>query len=416
MTSLVSALTMANAFAFSNNSRGFFKAKIKTYTNDVNNLNGQNYQFEIENNLKLNETYSFKNQVRALSSTLSDDVTTKYKASYKDRFRLSLGENYFKLNSDKFVLQAGYQEVIWGEAFGLNYADFITPKDLRETVYSDVSETRLPLLLINSKYFFNLGQYSGSLQVLFSPEPRFNKQLPLDLFIGDLFPINNIELIEEDKKQIFNESEYGGKFSLSIEGHDLSVFAYNYFDRSAYYTINTLNASTLSLKENHAPIQSIGLSYAKTISEFVFRSDIVKTQDKVINYYSNQQLFNDTSDVYDILLSLDSPTYNNYSGLIVFGVSSLTNTNQRFIRDQKEQYIITKISKTFENEKSLDLSFTREFSSGGNAVQTQFNIPLSNTLEFKLGGEFYFGADNSNLNHLKNMNNIYFSLKNFLQI
>ena len=70
----------------------------------------------------------------------------------------------------------------------------------------------------------------------------------------------------------------------------------------------------------------------------------------------------------------------------------------------------------FENEKSLDLSFTREFSSGGNAVQTQFNIPLSNTLEFKLGGEFYFGADNSNLNHLKNMNNIYFSLKNFLQI
>ena len=415
-TLLISALTMANAFAFSNKSRGFFKAKIKTYTNDVNNLNGQNYQFEIENNLKLNETYSLKNQVRALSSTLSDDVTTKYKANFKDRFKLFLGENYFKVNSDKFVVQAGYQEVIWGEAFGLNYADFITPKDLRETIYSDVSETRLPLLLINSKYFFNVDHYSGSLQVLYSPEPRFNKQLPLDLFIGDLFPMNSIELDEEDKKQIFNESEYGGKFSLSIEGHDLSVFAYNYFDRSPYYTIKTLNTSTLSLKENHAPIQSIGLSYAKTLSDFVFRSDVVKTQGKIVNYFSNQQLFNDATDVYDILISLDSPTYNNYSGLIVFGASSFSNTNHDFIRDQKEQYILTKISKTFENEKSLDLSFTREFSSGGNAVQTQFNIPVSNTLELKLGGEFYFGNEKSNLNHLKNMNNIYFSLKNFIQI
>ena len=410
------ALSTANAFAISNSTRGFFKAKIKTYTNDVNHLTGQNYQFQFENNLKFDNNFSLTNQLRGLSTTLADDIGTKYSTSFEERINLSPGENYLKINSDKFVIQAGYQEVIWGEAFGLNYADFITPKDLRETIYSEVSETRIPLLLLNTKYFFSNDLYTGSLQVLFSPEPRFSKQLPLDLFIGDLFPISHIEIKNEDKKKIFNETEYGGKLSLSIAGHDFALFAYNYFDRSPYYTVNSLSASTLTLSENHAPIQSIGFSYAKTLSDFVLRSDIVKTQDKTINYFSNQQLFNDKTDLYDVLLSLDSPAYENFSGLIVFGQSILTNNNRTFIRDQKEKYLITKITKTFDNEKSLDLSFTREFSSGGNALQTQLNIPLSNTLEFKLGGEFYFGNEGSSLNHLKNMNNIYFSLKNFFQI
>lgn len=147
------ALSTANAFAISNSTRGFFKAKIKTYTNDVNHLTGQNYQFQFENNLKFDNNFSLTNQLRGLSTTLADDIGTKYSTTFEERINLSPGENYLKINSDKFVIQAGYQEVIWGEAFGLNYADFITPKDLRETIYSEVSETRIPLLLLNTKYF-----------------------------------------------------------------------------------------------------------------------------------------------------------------------------------------------------------------------------------------------------------------------
>jgi hypothetical protein len=414
--SLFTILSFKNAFAISNSSRGYFKTKIKSYTNEVNHIAGQATQFQFENSLKFNDNYTLTNQLRANSSTLSDDINSKSETSYKDRFSLIYGENFFKLSTEKLVAQVGYQEVIWGEAFGLNYADFITPKDLRETIYSDVSETRLPILLFNSKYFFTNEFFSGSIQVLFSPEPRFSKQLPIDLFIGDLFPVNSIKVNEEDKKNIFEESEYGGKFSISISGHDIALFAFNYFDRSPYYTVNNLNASLLNLNENHASVQSFGISYAKTISEFVFRSDLIKTANKQINYISGQNLFHDSTDLDEILLSIDTPTYNNYSGLLVFGQSTLSNTKHSFVRDSKEQFLITKLSKTLENDRSLDLSFTREFSSGGNVFQSQLNFPLSNTLELKLGGEFYFGKDTSNLVHLKKLNNIYITLKNFFQI
>jgi hypothetical protein len=397
--------------------RGNLGTRLSSYTNNKSKNYGQASRAQFEQTTSFTSNFSAMNQLRWNSNSISSDLSEMSTPSKKENFETYLGENYLKYKASSWVMQIGYQEIVWGEAFGLNYADIINPKDKRETLYAQSSEARIPLLLFNGKYFYSIGNLSGSLQLLFSPEPRFSKNLPLELFAKGIFTQDSLKIVNAKSPKIFTESEIGGKLSTSYSGIDFSIFGYSYLSRDPYYLLDSASLTNITLLEQHAPVKSYGLSFAKSIFDFVFRTDIVLTQNKITNYIQNDgSLQSYSANVLDTLISVDTPTYKKFSAIIIYAKSSASETAINSFRKQDEQYFIGKISKDFGSEKTFELAYTRELISKGQSIQSLLSWPINSTTELKLGGEFYFGNDQSDLKKLKNISNVFFSIKNYFQL
>jgi hypothetical protein len=397
--------------------RGFLSGRLSSYTEEKSRNYGQRARAQFEQATTFSGSLEALNQLRWTSNSIISDLSTKSTPSKKDSFDTYLGENYIKYKGESLVVQIGYQEVVWGEAFGFNYADVINPKDQRETFFSDSSDARLPLLLFNGKAFFSSGDLSGSIQFLASPEPRFSKTLPVEVFAGNLFPQSTLTVTKEKTPQLLDKSEMGGKLSASYAGFDTSFFTYSYFSRDPHYTLESATLTSIAIKEAHTKVQSHGLSLAKTIYDFVFRTDIVQTKDKMVNYVTAAgQLEALPTKALNAVVSLDSPTYSNYSFVLVFAQSTLADVMPNSFRLKEEQYGIGKITRALENDKTLEFSYIHEFKQTAQSIQTFINWPINSTTDLKLGGEFYFGSDESNLNRFKNVSSVFISLKNYFQL
>lgn len=407
-------LVPASALGVESSYRGYLSAKAQRYTTEkTNEHTGQRHRAQVEQEVRFNENALMINQLRWNYSSLYTDVSNSNTSDKKDDHDLYLGDNYVKYKSDSWVLQTGYQEVAWGEAFGFNYADIINPKDLKETFYSDYSESRLPLFLMNFKYFFE----NGSLQLLYSPEPRFSKALPVSLFTKGILPQTNVITHRQKAPDFFKEHEFGPKISTSFWGLDASIFYFNYLERDPYYTLESATGTVITLKENHERVQSAGLSVAKTIYDnFVFRTDIVYTKDKKENSVSGLNLINTKLDSTNILVSLDTPTYYDISAIFIVATSRLSKNLPTGFREQNETFSILKLSYDLKEEKVFDLSYTHQFTTTSHALQALFTWPVSPTLEVRLGGEHYWGEAKGQLSKIESVSNVFFGIKNYFQL
>ncbi len=393
--------------------RGYLSAKGNYYTADAQENFGSRARAQLEQESKIYNDFVLVNQLRFTYSSLYTDVSKNQSTDDKNTREIYLGDNYLKYKSSSWVLQTGYQDVGWGEAFGFNYADIVNPKDLRETFYTDYADSRLPLFLVNFKYFFE----NGSLQLIYSPEPRFSRALPVDLFTRGVLPQTNIKTNLEDIPDFFKKHEYGGKLSTSFWGIDASIFYFSYLDRDASYVLKSASLTNVELDETHSRVKTTGISVASTLYDnFVFRTDIVHTQDKKINSVSGFSLLNTPVDMTNVVLSLDTPTYSGFSGVLVLATSRLSKEIPQAFREKNQMYSIAKVAYDLGSEKTIDLSYTHEFNENGHAVQSLFTWPVNSTLEVRVGAESYWGDQNSQLSKIKNVSNVFFGIKNYFQL
>lgn len=393
--------------------RGYLSAKGNYYLNNANKDIGGRSRAQIEQETKINRRFALVNQLRFAYSTLHKDLSTNPHINKKDTQEFYLGDNYFKYKSASWVLQTGYQDVGWGEAFGFNYADIINPKDLRETSYTDYADSKIPLFLVNFKYFSK----NSSLQLIYSPEPRFSRSLPVDLLTKGILPQTNINMKAEETPDFFKKHEFGGKLAISYRGVDTSLFYFSYLDRDASYILRSATLSTIELEESHARVKATGASIASTIYDnFVLRTDIVYTQDKQINSMEGFALRSHSVDMANAVFSLDTPTYNNFSGVFVVAASRLSENLPQAFRAKNQAYSITKIAYDLGEEKTIDLSYTHEWSKNGHAIQSIFLWPINETIEIRIGAENYWGEKNSQLNKIKNVSNVFLGIKNYFQL
>jgi len=394
--------------------RGYLFARLSHYTEDAKNY-GQQTRGQLEQTAAFTSSFSAMNQLRWNANSINADLS-KTNLSKKESFEVYLGENFLKYKSEHWVAQLGYQEVVWGEAFGFNYADVISPKDLRETLYSDADIARRPLLLANLKTLFSIGDLTGSLQFLYSPEPRFSKTLPIEVYAGEIVPNITFNVTKQKTPKLFSETEFGGKASLSYAGLDLSLFGFSYLDRDPHYVLDSATLTTINVHEEHNKVKSTGAALSKTIGDFVFRTDVVLTKDKMVNYIDGNLLRFYPTDFFNYVVSIDSPTYNDYSGVLIFASSTIKEILPLSFREKNEKYLIGKLTKNLGADKTFELSYTHELEHTGRTVQSFINWPINSTTDLKLGGQFYSGNEESNLNKYKNISSVFFSLKNYFQL
>lgn len=390
---------------------GQLENRLINYTqNSSANLGHLNY-FQFEQKAKIDSEFLFFNQLRAKALSFNQDVN-EYQTKKKSIFQTYIGENYFRYQTAKSNLQIGYQEIVWGEAFGFNYADIINPKDNRFTHYNDQGLSRLPILLFNYKYFFE----NASLQFLYGPKPEFSKTIPMHLFLNKSFNNLNIITEEESKPNIFDENDYGFKLSTSFSGLDLSLAYFDYLDRNPYFKVKSLVGSNLTLSEKHQRTKSTTLSLAKTLFDYVIRMDLVYSLDKSFNSLSGSTLTSYQSNTKDVLLGFDTPSFDNYTFFFIWAHKSLDTTTSNSLTNANADAIVVKLNKSLEADKSIELSYTRELKERANGIQALLNFPVNNSTELKLGSEFYFGPDTSQYSKLKKINSVFIDIKNYFQI
>jgi hypothetical protein len=413
---IFSGNSFANLSDWTFERKGSISAKLSSYQEKSIPNYGQKTNFEIEQTTNFSDKAILINQLRFKTNSLATDISKKTILEKNDSYETALGENYFKYLGNGWIGQVGYQEIAWGESFGFNYSDIINPKDFKETMFSDISEARLPLLIFNGKKLFSNQGFSGSFQIIYSPEPRFSKTLPLDLFIGNLFTQSQFNIIKEKSPKIGEKSDMGLKVSTSYRGYDTSLFLLNYIDRNPTYSLISLTSNSLTLKESHKRIQSMGFSFAKTIFDFVLRSDIVLTQKQTINYISSQTLKAYEANKTSFVISFDSPTYQNISGSVLFAQSKLDRYFPMSFNQENETYSILKLVRNLNNDKTLELAYIHEFKTIGHSIQSFLAWPVTSNTDIKLGLEAYWGNSESNLVKYKNINSVFFSLKNYFSI
>ena len=393
--------------------RGYLSAKGNYYLKDTDENFGSRARAQLEQETKFNSDFTLVNQLRFTYSSLYTDVSPNPSGDSKNTREIYPGDNYLKYKSASWVLQTGYQDIGWGEAFGFNYADIVNPKDLRETFYTDYADSKLPLFLVNFKCFFE----NGSMQLIYSPEPRFSRSLPVDLFTRGVLPQTNIKTNLEETPDFFKEHEFGGKLASSFWGIDASLFYFSYLDRDASYSLRSATLNNVELDETHSRVKTTGVSIASTIYDnFVFRTDIVYTQDKLINSVQGLTLLNTPVDMTNVVLSLDTPTYSDFSGVFVLATSRLSEDLPQAFREKNQTYSIAKIAYDLGEEKTIDLSYTHEWNESGHALQSLFLWPVNATVEIRVGAETYWGNEGSQLSKIRNVSNVFFGIKNYFQL
>lgn len=391
---------------------GSIDNKLMSYLNNSSKNYGYYHQLRFEQKTKFNKDFIAINQLRIKALSLQEDIKNKITPEKKDQFETYLGENYFRYQLPSLTAQIGFQEIVWGEAFGFNYADIINPKDNRITFFNEQSESRIPILLANLKYFFSL----GSIQLIWSPRPQFSKTLPLDLFVGNTFSQSQITVSKEKTPNLGSENDYGAKLSLGFEGLDLSFSYFNFLDRNPYYLLKNATLSELSLEEKHSRVNSYGISAAKTFFDFVFRTDFVVSQNKTYNYTSGLSLANYQSNTKEILFGFDTPTWEKYTAYFIYAYKDQSTFFLNSLMPKKTDYVIAKILRSMDNEKSFEISYTREINEKANGIQMLLSLPVNSTTELKFGAEAYIGEESSNFSKLKKINNVFINLKNYFQL
>lgn len=383
------------------------------YSHKPNDIElGHKHRSKLGLETKFTDNLNLYNSLNALFFSVFDDQEKRINLN-DDNLEIFLGENYLNYTKNSWQLKAGYQIIAWGESFAFNYADVINPKDQRETFYFDYSNSRLPSFIVNYRYFLE----NGSLEFIYSPEVRYSKNLPLNLVLKDEIPGINLKTKIQEKENFFDENDYGVKFSQTLKATDISLFYFNYMDKNPFYSLYSINNDGITLAENHNRISSMGLSLAKTVNdEYVVRSDVVYHHNKMINSFSSYNLTSEKSDMRELTVSLDTPSFHNISGLLLFAQSSLVEDLNQALREKHLYYALARLTYDFKEDRKLDLSYTKEFPNDASAVLAVFNYPYNDTLELRLGAEYYWGSKDSQLSRLKDISSVFIGFKNYFNL
>ncbi len=405
-------ITSSRSYAAKYTLGGSTETKILKYSNDFDKSPGYKSQFLFEQKADISKSIKGLNQIKANASSLLNDFKGSINNENDKSFEVYPGENYLSLQNPNWIFQVGYQNIIWGEAFGFDYANIINPGDNRITLYDSVQNKKIPIPLLNFKYFFS----SSSLQFIYSPRPYFSKNLPLDILLGNSLSLSNATLKKDIQPAFFEENEYAFKLSTTINSFDFSLFYFNHISRNPFYQILQLSPTGITLTEKHQRMTTYGFSGAVSFDDLIIRSDIVYNQDVQINYIAQGFLSNYTANSINTLVSLEYPIIDKLNSMIIISNKKIQNYLLNSFEYEDEYQAIFRLVKDLGEEKNFDISYTRNLQDNGNAIQFTVNWPISNNTIITLGNESYFGEETSNFKKINKLNNTFFSIKNFFDL
>jgi hypothetical protein len=247
------------------------------------------------------------------------DLTNNFNQHVEDDLEseAQLRKAFVDIGAGNWEFRLGKQQIVWGQAVNLFFADVVNPKDLREFILWNLDEIRIPVWAADVEYFVG----DTHVELVWIPVPEFNKLAVTGsdfAFRAPELP-SGVGLRTDDVKEPEDSPEnsvYGGRLSHIVQGWALSAFylyGYDYFP--VYYREIRLDPITsdavVSLTPEYERMNIVGATFSKEIKDVIFKGELVFNKDRFFSV--TDPLDADgviESDYFEYLLGIDYTFFN----------------------------------------------------------------------------------------------------------
>ena len=307
---------------------------------------------------KLSENTTFKVSGRFWYDAVYDG-TDNYPANVESdqEYLYELRDTYLDYSNGPFDVRLGKQQIVWGEAVGLFFADVVNAKDLREFVLPDFDMIRIPDWGMDLEY----GKENFHAEFIWLPAPQFNKYGVIGSEFAYPFPLppnTSFTYVDPlEPKDSFNNGEAGVRLSYLINGWDVSGFYLYTWDKTPVM-YRTINAGVFNFHPGYKRLNIIGTTFSKELSDAVVKGEFV------YNHKGNFSLFdaNDSDgiirrDFLEYVLGVDYTFFGKIDTNLQFMQRVIFGYDKRIVNERHVRNAVSlRIDKGFLNN-ALDAEF-----------------------------------------------------------
>ena len=204
------------------------------------------------------------------------DLTRHYPQAVVDDEKVDaqLRDAYADVSHGDWDVRVGKQQIVWGEAIGLFYADVVNAKDLREFVLPDFEFIRVPEWATDAEY--TSGDFHA--EGIWLPWPEMDKvgrpgaEYAFPLSLPPNIPVTFGPA--QKPADSLDNGEAGARLSYRANGWDLGIFHLRTWDKSPVYA-GSLQPGLLTLTETHPRLTIEGATFAKEIHDVIVKGEFV---------------------------------------------------------------------------------------------------------------------------------------------
>lgn len=193
-------------------------------------------------------------------------------------------ETFLDIAAGDWEFRLGRQNIVWGEAVGLFFADVVSALDLREFVLPDFELMRIPQWAVRSEYFKD----EFHAEFVWIPVATTDE---IGEFGGEYFPFNvqapaefALQFRDEEDSRDFTEDYAAGtRASYLKNGWDVALFYHTTPDHTAAFArdIVLVPIPMVTFRGIHQRIHQFGGTLAKDVGETVIKAEAVYTKDRL---------------------------------------------------------------------------------------------------------------------------------------
>jgi len=240
---------------------------------------------------KISDALSFKLSGRFYYDAVFN-LTHSFPANVKSdqRSELELRDTFIDYSYGPWDIRLGKQQIVWGEAVALFFADVVNAKDLREFILPDFDLIRIPEWASDIEY----SKENFHAEFVWLPAPQFNKLGVTNAEFAFPYPIPTPTTAFTTKdasrpKNALDNSELGIRLSCLLSGWDIGAFYLHTWDKSPV-NFRSIQSGVFNFFPQYKRLEIIGATLAKEIKEAVLKGEFVFNKDSYFSIFDNTDI------------------------------------------------------------------------------------------------------------------------------
>ncbi len=340
------------------------------------------------------------------------DLTDNYpEAVRKDQeFEGDIRDTYLDISGGDLDLRIGKQQIVWGEAVGLFFADVVNAKDLREFVLPDFDYIRIPQWATDIEYT----KGHAHLEFVWIPLLEFNK---LGVPVSEFSPSAAIpqgvmatsRSIKEPSDSLKN-SETGARASYLTGGWDLSVFHLYTWDKFPVNLRTIVNPSLYTFHPEHRRLNISGFTFAKEVSDIILKGEFIYNNGKYFSVLDKNDMDGVVKrDYIDYLLGIDYTLFERVDLNVQFMQRVISDYEPTIFREAHISSSASIWLKTgfLENTIEPEIFFVSDLKERDMMVRPRVNFKFRENWQTRIGADIFGGGDEGIFGQFNNRDRIY---------
>ncbi len=329
---------------------------------------------------------------------------------HNEEFNPELRDFYLDMSKGNWDARLGSQQIVWGEAVGLFFADVVNAKDLREFVLPSFDYIRIPDWAADVEYTKD----RFHLEMVWIPVLKFDTVgLPGSEFFFPLPLPRGIAAnvaAEQRPSSGLENSEAGLRLSYILNGWDMSVFNLYTWDKLPAEQRTIVTPALYVFTPVHRRIDISGFTVAKEINDTVYKGEFVYYSGK---YFSVIDPSNPDGlvkkDYLDYLISMDHTFFEKldvnvqFMQRVIFGFDSSI-FGEEHVRTSGSLWMKTGF---WDNRVQPEILFISELTRTDMMIRPAVDFRVARHWLFKTGVDIFEGAADGFFGEFRDRSRVY---------